>query len=196
MARLLYQGHGSFRLTTAAGAVVYVDPFAGEGYDRPADIILVTHEHGDHNAVFLVPKKPETVIFRSSDMHTGREYKTKTVLDVTVTAVPAYNRNHPADQCVGYMVEADGLRLYFAGDTSKTEEMGRMRSLNLDYAFLPTDGVYNMSAQEAAECAELIGARHTVPVHTKPGALFDEEVALCMIHRSRMILKPGTETEL
>ena len=42
MAKLLYQGHGSMRLISEGGTVVYIDPFAGEGYDRPADLILVT----------------------------------------------------------------------------------------------------------------------------------------------------------
>ena len=49
MAHLLYQGHGSFRLETDAGRIIYVDPFAGQGYDLPADLILVTHDHYDHN---------------------------------------------------------------------------------------------------------------------------------------------------
>lgn len=44
MATLLYQGHGSLRLTTDSGKVIYIDPFAGEGYGAPADLILVTHQ--------------------------------------------------------------------------------------------------------------------------------------------------------
>ena len=36
MATLLFQGHASCRITTRAGAVIYIDPFAGEGYDLPA----------------------------------------------------------------------------------------------------------------------------------------------------------------
>lgn len=36
MAKLLYQGHGSYRITGDNGAVLYFDPFAGTGYDlRP-----------------------------------------------------------------------------------------------------------------------------------------------------------------
>ena len=42
MAEILYQGHGSFRLTTSEGSVIYIDPYAGEGYDRPADLVLVS----------------------------------------------------------------------------------------------------------------------------------------------------------
>ena len=48
MAKLLYQGHGSYRITADDGRVLYVDPYAGEGYDKPADIVLITHEHSDH----------------------------------------------------------------------------------------------------------------------------------------------------
>ncbi len=47
-AKLLYQGHASMRITTVEGKVIYVDPFAGEGYDVPADLILMTHGHYDH----------------------------------------------------------------------------------------------------------------------------------------------------
>ena len=58
MATLLYQGHGSLRLTTDSGRVIYIDPFAGEGYDAPADLILVTHQHHDHNCTDLPAKNP------------------------------------------------------------------------------------------------------------------------------------------
>ena len=51
MPKLLYQGHGSFRLTADDGRVIYVDPYKGKGYDLPADIILVTHNHRDHNQI-------------------------------------------------------------------------------------------------------------------------------------------------
>ena len=57
MATMLFQGHGSYRLETKDGVVVYVDPFAGEGYDVQADLILITHEHFDHNQTDKVPQK-------------------------------------------------------------------------------------------------------------------------------------------
>lgn len=57
MAKLLYQGHASLRITTDECDVIYVDPYAGEGYDRQADLVLVSHEHFDHNQVRLVTLK-------------------------------------------------------------------------------------------------------------------------------------------
>jgi L-ascorbate metabolism protein UlaG (beta-lactamase superfamily) len=58
MAKLLYQGYGSYRITAADGCVIYVDPYAGDGYNESADFILVTHQHGDHNQIQLVKQKP------------------------------------------------------------------------------------------------------------------------------------------
>ena len=55
--KLLYQGHGSLRIVTSEGKVIYIDPYAGEGYDLPADLILVSHGHSDHTAVQLIGKK-------------------------------------------------------------------------------------------------------------------------------------------
>ena len=57
--RLLYQGHGSLRIVTSEGKVIYIDPYAGEGYDLPADLILITHGHQDHTAVKLIKKRAE-----------------------------------------------------------------------------------------------------------------------------------------
>ena len=57
MAKLYYQGHGSYRITAKDGRVIYIDPYAGDGYDLPADGILVTHQHHDHNKIELVTRK-------------------------------------------------------------------------------------------------------------------------------------------
>lgn len=197
MASLYYQGHGSFRLTTSAGAVIYIDPYAGDGYDIPADAILITHEHGDHNQVNLVTRRKEHVVLDSYDMIAKNgTYRTAELCGCVIRAVQAYNKKHKIDACVGYVIEVDGLKLYFAGDTSMTEDMAKMADEHFDYAFLPTDGIYNMAAEEASACAKLIGARHSVPVHTKPGALFDESVAARFVCGGKLVLKPGTETVL
>ena len=39
MTEILYQGHGSLRITAQGGMVIYIDPFMGQGYDVPADLI-------------------------------------------------------------------------------------------------------------------------------------------------------------
>lgn len=196
MATILYQGHGSFRLTLQSGAVFYIDPFAGEGYDLPADAILVTHQHHDHNCIDLPARKETCTVWQNTDALQDGVYRTVTLAGAKVEAVEAYNRNHDRASCVGYLVEADGLLFYFAGDTSTTEQMATFAARNIDYAFLPGDGVYNMDLPEAVACAELIGAKHTVPVHIAPGKLYDEERAKQFMTPSALFLRPGEEKAL
>ncbi len=196
MAKLLYQGHGSFRLESAAGTALYIDPFAGSGYDRPADGVLVSHEHPDHNRVELVTLKDGGRVWRAADLLQRGRYGQCEIGDIVVIAVPAYNQNHDRDACVGFMVGADGKVLYFAGDTSTTDSMPAMRLDKLDYAFLPCDGIYNMDVKEASACAETIHAKHSVPVHMAPGALFDEQVAAAFTGPGKLVLHPGEEIEL
>jgi len=196
MPKLLYQGHGSFRLTANDGTVVFVDPYIGTGYDKPADVILVSHQHDDHNQINLITKKPGCTVISNEEALAGGKRNTFSVLGIGIEAVEASNKNHSPDQCVGFIVTIDGLKLYFSCDTSKTEQMAELAAKKLDYAFLCCDGFYNMGLEEAAECAEIIGARFNVPVHLKPGALFDRALAEQFNGPSRLIIEDGAEVDL
>jgi len=193
---LTYQGHGSVKFHTPEGKVVYVDPYAGEGYDEEADLILVTHEHPDHNKTDLMPHAADCVIFRSSDAIQNGEYQTLDIYGMHIEPVQAYNKNHKVEECVGYLVTVGGKLLYFAGDTSKTDQMATLSERGIDYAFLPMDGRFNMDIAEAIECAELIKAKHTIPYHMSPGALFDRERAEQFKTESAFIIEAGQEIEL
>ena len=197
MPKLLYQGHGSFRLTSNDGVVVFIDPFAGTGYDLPADLILITHEHEDHNRIDLITQKPGCKIITEVEALAGGKHNSFSEKGIEIEAVEAgYNQGHSPKDCVGFIVTIDGKKLYFAGDTSKTPQMTEFAERKLDYAFLPADGFYNMNLEGAAECAELIGAKHNVPVHLKPGSLFDREMAEQFNAPNRLIIEAGEEIEL
>ena len=189
--KLLYQGHGSYRITTKDGTVVYVDPYIGEGYDVPADIILVTHQHPDHNQVSLVTQKDNCTLITNAEALKDGKYSSFAVGGVKIEAVMAGNQKHDPKECVGYMITVDGVLIYAAGDTSLTEEMASYAARKIDYALLPCDGVYNMDLKEAAECAELIGAKHNIPIHMAPGALFDKSKADQWTAPNKLIVAAG-----
>lgn len=208
MVEMLYQGHGSYRFTVDGKTVVYVDPFAGkdEWYALPADLVLVTHEHYDHTAVDRMPHAPGYAEFHAADVHPAPgDYRTIESHGIRFTAVQACNANHPVDECAGFVIDFGGTTFYASGDTSTTDDMrsGKLAAMHLDYAALPGDGVYNMDVAEASECARLVAARHTIPVHLEPVSTpadvepaFPRARAEAFEAPGKIVLEPGDTLEL
>lgn len=113
-----------------------------------------------------------------------------------VEAVEAYNHHHKREECVGYIVTADGISIYFSGDTGETEQMSHMAERKLDYAVLPMDFTYTMDIDETIKCSKLIAAKHTIPVHMSPGKLFDLDRAKKFTAPGALIVEPGQEIRL
>jgi L-ascorbate metabolism protein UlaG (beta-lactamase superfamily) len=194
--KLLYQGHGSYRITGDDGRVVFVDPFAGEGYETPADIILVTHQHGDHNKTKLCAKKENCRTITNAEALAGGKHNCFDIDGIHVQAVEASGFNHSPKKCVGYIICIDGVKVYASGDTARTSQMDTFAEMNLDYAIFPGAGLVTMGLKEAAECARLIGAKRNIIVHLKPGALFDRKKAEKWEAPNKLIIEPGQEVDL
>ena len=200
-ARLLYMGQASIRIVTIEGKVIYIDPFAGDQYDLAADLILVTHGHRDHNNIEkIINRNPDCQLITWAEALADGVHQTFDLGYVTVEAVEAgYNQNHNVKECIGYILTfTDGVSVYVSGDTSRTEQMPLMADMQIDYAFFCCDGVYNMDLEEAAECAELVKAKHNIPYHTlgKNGYSFDRSRAENFNAPNRLIIDAGEEIEL
>ena len=165
---LTYIGHAHLMIVTAEGTVIYIDPDKIDGYTytRKADILLVTHEHNDHNLVDLVPQNDGCTVLRvKQTINRDGTYNPFTIGEVTVIPVPAKNKYHDVKKTNGLILQFDGVTVYHASDTDKLASMADLRQYSVDYAFFPIDGKYNMDAAEAMECAELVGAKHNTPIH-------------------------------
>ena len=164
--------HASIKIKTNAGIVIYIDPFAGTDYTEPADIILVSHGHSDHNQVGKVTKKESTQIFSGMGADVGGTKMavgdSVEVAGIKIKTVHAYNSNHQKGDCVGFVLEINGLKLYHSGDTSNLPEMAELEPLHLDYALLCIDGVFNMGPAEAMDVAAIIKAKKVIPIHVAP----------------------------
>lgn len=162
-----YMGHASTKIKTSKGTVIYIDPYYAKGdYSEAADIILITHDHSDHNNDWLCTKSDDCQLINAKTALVDDVYQQFTIDDVTIEAVPAGgNSNHKIGTGVGYILTFDDISLYQAGDTSYIEEMDSLAERKLDYALFPIDGIYNMDAVEATKVANIVGARYSIPIH-------------------------------
>jgi L-ascorbate metabolism protein UlaG (beta-lactamase superfamily) len=196
MAKLLYQGHGSYRIVACDGRVIYVDPYAGEGYDLPADMVLVTHDHYDHNKLELITQQKDCKVITHKEALTNGKHNTFSFDGINIEATEAKNLMHNPKKCVGYIITIDNIQIYCSGDTSKTKQMQELAKRKIDYALFCGDGIFNMGPKEAAECAKLINAKHNILIHVKPKALFNLEKAQKWEAPNKLIIQPGEEITL
>jgi len=177
--------HASLVLETPAG-VIYVDPVGDAAmYEAmpPADLILITHEHGDHyNAETLgalMGENTELVtnpaVFEMLPAELGERAsamanaESTEKLGMPIEAIPAYNTTedrlqyHPEGRDNGYVLTVAGARIYIAGDT---EDIPEMRNLeNIDLAFVPMNLPYTMSIEQAAEGVLAFAPSIVYPYH-------------------------------
>lgn len=178
-------GHASFQIRIT-DKIIYVDlKKYGKMIEtsEKADIILVTHNHGDHCSPSKIQKlrKKATVVVApkncakrlGENVRSIKPGEETTIDSISIEAVEAYNTKrfkpsgkpwHPKGYGVGYLIKAEGKTIYHAGDT---DFIPGMRSLkNIDLALLPTGDKYTMDNDEAAEAAIAIKPKTVMAMHT------------------------------
>jgi L-ascorbate metabolism protein UlaG (beta-lactamase superfamily) len=192
---LTWLGHSAFRLDTAAGKRIYVDPFLNGNPKCPenereperADIVAVTHGHGDHvgDAVDIAKKHGSTVVaivelsgwlgkqgVDDDKLPGPNKGGTVDVDGVKFTVVNAFHTGSAPDGSYGgdpagfVVTTEDGKVLYFAGDTCLFGDMQLIgRVYKPDVAIVPIGDHYTMGPKEASVAIELLGVKRVVPCH-------------------------------
>jgi L-ascorbate metabolism protein UlaG (beta-lactamase superfamily) len=178
-------GHGTLMFTFNK-MVIHVDPFSRVAdYTKlpKADLILVTHHHGDHLDMMALGqiKTDKTAVIitgKCKEKGCGGEVMAngdvKTVKGLKIEAVPAYNLVHKRDDGSPFHVKGEGngyiitfgkKRVYVAGDTENTPEMKALK--NIDAAFLPMNLPYTMTPEMVADAVKAF----------KPGILYPYHMA-------------------
>ena len=180
---ITFIGHGSL-MFTYRGVVIHVDPFSRlADYSKlpKADLILITHEHGDHldvkaleeirtqKTVLILTETCAAMIKGGIVMHNG---DVKNVGGLQIKAVPAYNLVHMRSEGIpfhpkgignGYVINFHEKRVYVAGDTENIPEMKQLQ--NIDCAFLPMNLPYTMTPEMVADAAKAFMPKILYPYH-------------------------------
>jgi len=163
--KIKWLGHASFMITSETGTKIITDPYVtaenlnyGE-IKESADIVTVSHEHGDHSNVSGVRGNPEVV--RGTAKVKGIEFK----------GIPTYHddaegkvRGNNTILCF----EVDGIRVCHLGDLGhplsdkQTAELG-----SVDILLIPVGGFYTIDAKVASQLCDRLKPKVIIPMHFK-----------------------------
>ncbi len=197
--RVEWHGQSAFTLE-GKEATVFIDPFGdmsglGErgvewaypAIEAPAaELLLVTHEHQDHNGVEVVPGEPQ--VLRS----TAGTYETPigTVVGVASEHDAAAGTERGPNTI--FVFELDGARVAHFGDYGQSELRPEQRAAigEVDLAIVPVGGGPTIGGAAAAELALSLGTTWVVPMHYRTHRIgfleTEEEFAAAFPHVQRI----------
>lgn len=225
-------GHSAFRIESPHSPTVLIDPWLdnpkappGAATSVTANVILVTHGHGDHigNAVDIARRTGARVVAIHELSHYFKAHGVVTAMGMNkggtvsidglrVTMVDATHSGDidvgatlvPGGEAAGFVVKfANGFTIYHAGDTAVFGDMKLIAQMyRPDLAFLPIGGLYTMDPHGAALACKMLKVRQMIGMHygTFPaltGTPDEVRKHLPPSLRSRVIeLEPGTPRAL
>ncbi len=180
---ITWLGHAGIKIK--GSKTIIIDPFltgnpvaaAKPEEIGQADIIIVTHDHGDHRgdafeiarqtgatlvAIHEIAVEAQAQGIQAEGMNIGGTVEVK---GVKIHMVPAL---HSAEKgsATGVVIEMDGRRLYHAGDTGLTYDMKIIGEFfEPDLSFLPIGDRYTMGIPSAAKAVEFLRTKRVIPIH-------------------------------
>lgn len=176
-------GHGTLMMEFN-GKVIHIDPVSRYAdYEKlpKADLVLITHSHGDHldpKTIDLLKKESTEVVLTKicNEEYTGTAIMgngdSGEFAGIKIDAVPAYNIQHmrsegnpfhPKGEGNGYVLHFADKKVYVAGDTENIPEMAGLK--NIDIAFLPMNLPYTMTPEMVADAANIFKPKILYPYH-------------------------------
>jgi len=199
--KIKWLGHASFLITSDAGTKIITDPYvAGGGLSygeikESADIVTVSHGHGDHNNVAAVQGNPAVV----------KEVAPVELKGIKFNSIPTYHDSAGGKERgnnIIFCFEVDGMRVCHLGDLGhqlgdkEVAELGKV-----DILLIPVGGFFTIDASVATEVCSKLTPKVIIPMHYKndrcvfPIAGVDEflqgKAGVSRLDASEVEFKPG-----
>ncbi|GAH71186.1 unnamed protein product, partial [marine sediment metagenome] len=199
--KIKWLGHASFLITSDAGTKIITDPYVTGGglsygeIKESADIVTVSHGHGDHNNVAAVQGNPAVV----------KEVAPVEIKGIKFNGIPTYHDSAGGKERgnnIIFCFEVDGMRVCHLGDLGhqlgdkEVAELGKV-----DILLIPVGGFFTIDASVATEVCSKLTPKVIIPMHYKndrcafPIAGVDEflqgKAGVSRLDTSEVEFKPG-----
>jgi len=163
--KIKYLAHSAFLITSDSGTRIVTDPYqTSEGLHygvikEKADIVTVSHEHGDHNNVSAVQGNPTLA-------------KTSTeVKSIKIKAVPAAHDDKGGSQRgknTIFCFEVDGINVCHCGDLGHLLTADQVKAIGkVDVLMIPVGGFFTIDAKTASKVCDQLKPGIIIPMHYK-----------------------------
>jgi len=166
--QIIWKGQSCFQIITAHNKneqiFIVIDPFPEEiGLKAPkleADILLITHQHPDHNNIKAVSGNPFLI-------SGSGEYEIKGVYIQGISAWHGEKNGKERGENTIYTIEAEDLKICHLGDLDQKELTGEQLEKigDVDILMVPVGGVSTISAKEALKVMSQIEPKITIPMY-------------------------------
>jgi len=197
--KIKWYGQSCFRISTKRRkekrVKIVIDPFDKKiGLKPPsleAAILLVTHQHHDHNNVDAIRGNPFLISGPG-------EYEVKKIFIQGISALHDNSKGKKRGKVTIYTLRAEGMKICHLGDlgqreltSSQIEKIG-----DIDILMIPVGGIYTISAKEATKAISQLEPKVVIPMHYKIPKLKIKLDSLNKFLRAMGVKKPEIVDEL
>jgi len=165
--KVKWLGHSCFLITSEEGTRLITDPYtvgAGISYSaikESADVVTVSHEHGDHNNVSAVKGSPQVI----------KGSGAKTAAGIEFNGIATYHdesRGREKGANTVFCFTVDGVRLCHLGDLGHLLSPEQAAAVGaVDILFIPVGGFFTIDAATASQVCQQLKHKVIIPMHFK-----------------------------
>ena len=172
--KIKWYGHSAFQITTESSIRIIIDPYEPGAFggslaygkiNDEADIVLTSHDHGDHN--YTKDIKGKYVHIKEAG-----QYEEKGVKIRAISTFHDKLKGRERGVNLVFVVSVEDIAIAHLGDLGHTLDGDALRSIGrVDILLLPVGGFYTIDAKEATKIMNDIGPAITIPMHYKTGSV-------------------------